>query len=221
MVLVNVVITCLVAWMVFGFAVEWTAKKEKKTTQGSNDLGSGNTPVGARNDRKKSSHYQPIIQKDIFRTKIKVEKKASFRKAEENKVKAPLRLTLKGTILGENQEPLAIILDRETQKQELYAVNESVQGAQISKITAHQVFLKSGGREDILTMSFENGGILSVSPPPKGVSPKRKASARKPYNVKGKRDVKRNAKRPPIRPVPRLPRAPRTKNRNRAAQATS
>lgn len=93
--------------------------------------------------------------------------------AAEPKEKKPpepttLKLTLLGTIVGDERGLGAVILDQTNKKQELYRIGDSIQGATIASIERGRVILKVGDREQIL--SFEDVGKQpsqpSQAPPP-------------------------------------------------------
>lgn len=98
------------------------------------------------------THYQPIIESDIFDTK-KVVPKVPVKQKEIQVTK--LNLELRGTIVGENEESFAIIWDRDTRKQDLYSLNDFVQEARIIEIMLDRVTLSLEGRKEALIMSYD------------------------------------------------------------------
>ncbi|MBN1105237.1 MAG: hypothetical protein JXL84_17620 [Deltaproteobacteria bacterium] len=121
-----------------------------------------------------------IIQKDIFGTSSA--ERAAPGRAEEKIKPTSLGLLLKGTVLGENQASFAIITDRETNLQDVYGVNDFVQGARVVDIGKDRVILSVKGSREALLMADETG-----SPAPKTLAktpPRPRPPARLPARVR-------------------------------------
>ncbi len=97
-------------------------------------------------------YYQPIIDSDIFDTK-KIVPKVPVKQKEIQVTK--LNLELRGTIVGVNEESFAIIWDKKTRMQDLYFLNDFVQGAHIIEIMPDRVILSLEGRKEALIMSYD------------------------------------------------------------------
>lgn len=104
---------------------------------------------------KRLEDYALIASKDVFHTAKQVAKTGSRDQAEEIKV-TELNLELKGTVVGEGKESYAFILDKGSNKEEVYYSNDFVMGAQILRIIKGRVILNVDGREEALLMMDES-----------------------------------------------------------------
>jgi len=100
------------------------------------------------------SDYTIINRRNLFQT-ADLKKRDEMAKSQEPKPQeikplAPLKLKLLGTIVGRLIRPWAIILDLNTQKQDLYREGEMVSEARVVKIYRNKVILDHGGNEEIL-----------------------------------------------------------------------
>jgi len=94
-------------------------------------------------------NYQAIIIRNIF-SKIDV---SAQKGVDIDKLKSTsLKLSLIGTIAGNNNTSAAIIQDTGTKTQGLYRIGDSIQNAVIKSIVRKKVVLKIGNREEVLTM---------------------------------------------------------------------
>jgi type II secretory pathway component PulC len=100
---------------------------------------------------KKLKDYQGIIDRDIFHTTAK----PTSAKVGKSVKPSDMDLRLKGTVIGENRNSFAIIQDGTTMNEELYSVNDFVQGARIVEILADQVILSLKGSKEALIMAEE------------------------------------------------------------------
>jgi general secretion pathway protein C len=108
--------------------------------------------------------YGPIIDRNIF-SKINVDP-AKNGEADTNLKLTSLKLTLLGTIAGDNKTSAAIIEDSGTRTQVLYKTGDNIQGAIVKSIARNQVILKLGNKEEVLTMGEEplsGDGTTTVS----------------------------------------------------------
>ncbi len=64
-----------------------------------------------------------------------------------------LNIVLMGTINGTQNTDRAIILDKSTNKQQLYEVGDAIQGASIKEILRGKVILAYNGKDEMLDMS--------------------------------------------------------------------
>lgn len=97
------------------------------------------------------SFYNIITQRNLFRTKIKTEKKSKPLNIKTLK-QTDLKLKLWGTVTGENETPYAVIEAQNEKKQNLYRVGDSIQNATVKKILGTRVILNVAGRDEILEM---------------------------------------------------------------------
>lgn len=115
-------------------------------------------------DRHKSVNLNRFIQKvtrrNLFKVQVNGEQKKVPEPAEVHLEKTSLELTLWGTVTGQKkQDGWAVINDRKTKKQELYRVNDTIQGAVIKSILRNKVILTVNGKDQILEMD-ENPSSL-------------------------------------------------------------
>jgi len=95
--------------------------------------------------------YNIITQRNLFRTKIKSEKKSNPLNIETLK-QTDLKLKLWGTVTGENETPYAVIEAQKEKKQNLYRAGDSIQNATVKKILEKRVILNVDGHDEILEM---------------------------------------------------------------------
>lgn len=99
--------------------------------------------------------YRVILERDLF--KPFSEKAGGESEKEELSLEglqaSKLDLVLMGTVVGQDNEHRAIILDKKKGKQEIYNKGDYVQGAEIKRIIRGKVVLGYQGRDEILDMS--------------------------------------------------------------------
>lgn len=113
------------------------------------------TPGFRRDHSLPSSHYQTIIDRNIFGSigREAEEAQAEQRKEIETTLEpTSLKIALLGTVVGDRQSTLAVIKDKAKKTQDLYREGDTVQGADIRKILRGKVILRVGGRDEILTI---------------------------------------------------------------------
>lgn len=107
--------------------------------------------------------YGIIVQRNIFGAVLEQEALAK----EEEKVEKPkaekstLKLTLLGTVSGNERDARAIIMDEKNRKQDIYQIGDAVQGALIESIERGKVILDVDGRRQFLVLkerSASGGG---------------------------------------------------------------
>jgi type II secretory pathway component PulC len=64
-----------------------------------------------------------------------------------------LNVVLMGTVNGEKGDNRAIVLDKSTNKQQLYEVGDVIQGAQVKEVLRGKVILLYNGKDEMLDMS--------------------------------------------------------------------
>lgn len=102
--------------------------------------------------KKQYAFYQPIIDRDLFKTvKPKVQKTLAPSELEKLQ-KTRLNLTLWGTIVDNTGQCYAVIEDAKTKKQRLYKEGDSIQDARIKAILREKVVLTVNGKDEILEM---------------------------------------------------------------------
>lgn len=107
--------------------------------------------------------YQPILQRDLFKTKPgQVEVKVDTIDLDKLK-QTQLNLRLWGTILRESDQSYAVIEDTRKRKQGLFRVGDTVENASIKMILRKKVVLTVGGKDEILLMDSDKTKSRSAS----------------------------------------------------------
>jgi len=134
----------------------------------------------------KTSNYQIIVARNIFEAILEppkvVPKKKAPVKVEKKPEPTTLKLVLQGTVVGNDQDARAIIVDQKKKKQDIYQIGDAVQGALITAVERGKVVLEFNGKKQFLLINERKGGPGGASNA-RGVSrssPKPKASASKP-----------------------------------------
>ncbi len=113
----------------------------------------------------KSNRFEPfkrhkVIETVTRRNLFKVDVGGKNNKAPEPVTlkleKTSLKLTLGGTVTGQKKEDgWAVIQDMETKKQDLYRVDDKIQGATIKSILRNKVILTVNGKDQMLEMNAD------------------------------------------------------------------
>jgi general secretion pathway protein C len=123
------------------------------------------------------NYYKDILDRNIFKS-TKAEDKAE--KAEEEAVVdvktldyTSLKVSLLGTVVGEEKNTFAVIREDNKKEQELYKEGDTIQGALIKDILRGKVVLRVGDHDEILTIEEDrpSGAERQASkaqPPPVG-----------------------------------------------------
>lgn len=111
-----------------------------------------------------SGDYEIIVSRNIFQALLEVSDSESLLIEDENHEETSLKLVLLGTVVGDEMDARAIILDEQEKKQDLFRIGDSVQNARIRKIGRGKVILDVNGRTEALTIKERKGGGSS-SPP--------------------------------------------------------
>jgi len=113
--------------------------------------------------RRRKDDYQIIVSRNIFGAAL--DKKVVEQKPEPVKELQPtkLKLSLMGTVFGNEKDSRAIIADEINRKQDIYAVGDTVQGAQIKSIERRRVVLQVNGRSEILNIKEREGGPVDTA----------------------------------------------------------
>jgi len=114
----------------------------------------------------KTSRFEPVklnnviekvSQRNLFKVKINGEHKKAPEPVNLKLEKTSLKLTLWGTVTGpKNQKGWAVIMDIKTKQQELYRVNDKIQGATIKSILRNKVILNVNGKDQILEVNADS-----------------------------------------------------------------
>lgn len=209
-ILVNLVITLMIVWVVGSIVYTWASNFGVKSYIELNDSKTRQQDVKLEVLKKDLKEFQSIIAKDIFNTLKDTSGSPVVNKGRGNAKETNLNLKLKGTAVGENNISYAIIFDGSTGKENLYELNETVQGARIQEILADKVILNKNGKEETLFLPVEKSGRNVQSsrtrqkryrPPVRKYTPP-KRRVRPPVAIQGKqrniRPLKNKVKTPGI-----------------------
>jgi type II secretory pathway component PulC len=112
------------------------------------------TPARVEN---KPLDFSVIVQRNIFQAALeKVEKEPE--KPVEKAVPTRLDLVLLGTVVGNDRDARAIIIDNKAKKQDIYQIGDAVQDAFIEEIDRGRVILDVNGAKEELTIKDREGG---------------------------------------------------------------
>jgi len=175
--LANVFITTLILWMVGSILFTWASNFNTKSNIKETKSNTIQPPAKAAVLTKDLKDFELIVKKDMFNTPEDTSGAAAVTRDGGKNERTSANLKLRGTIVGQNNTSYAIIFDGSTGKEDLYELNDSIQGAHIQKILADRVILNFNGREETLLLPVENTGApRSAYRPPRKVKrpPKKK-----------------------------------------------
>lgn len=167
--LINICLAGLILWTASSIYMTWRSSKGEKELPPGRTAESGSTVKATSGRPKKQKDYRIIVYRDIFDTAKEAPRKKQKKIAKVTK----LALKLKGTVTGGKRNSYAIIEDGTTMKEELYSLNDFVQGARIVQILHNQVILNLKGVREILIMTEE------TSPSAPRISPRKRVKAPK------------------------------------------
>ena len=99
---------------------------------------------------------EKVTQRNLFKVKVNGEHKNAPEAVNLNLEKTSLELTLWGTVTGQKkQDGWAVIKDIKTKQQELYRINDKIQGATIKAILRNKVVLTVNGKDQILEVNAD------------------------------------------------------------------
>ncbi len=96
--------------------------------------------------------YRIIIKRNIFQAVV-----GAGPGGNEYLEPTALKLALLGTVSGTKRDARAIIVDEQKNKQNLYKIGDSVQGALIQSIERGKVILQVNGRREVLLLKDRQG----------------------------------------------------------------
>ncbi len=105
-----------------------------------------------------SGDYGVIVSRNVFQALLEVSDSKSLLSEDENHEETSLKLVLLGTVVGDEMDARAIIIDEQEKKQDLFRIGDSVQNARIRKIGRGKVILDVNGRTEALTIKERKGG---------------------------------------------------------------
>ena len=109
-------------------------------------------------------NYEVIASRNIFQALLEVNDSESLLTEDEDHEETTLKLVLLGTVVGDEMDARAIIIDEKEKKQDLFRIGDSVQNARIQKIVRGKVILDVNGRVEALTIKERKGGGGPPSP---------------------------------------------------------
>jgi general secretion pathway protein C len=95
------------------------------------------------------SNYNPIIDRNLFKTKAKADFKPGAVNVDALK-QTNLKLKLWGTVIGHDEQTYAVIEEENTRKQNLYRVGDTVQNAIVKMVIREKVVLNVNSKDEIL-----------------------------------------------------------------------
>ncbi len=176
--LINICFTVLILWVASNIVLTWASKKQNTgLPQVSREKPTSS--VGASSGKlKKFQDYQRVVRYDVFDTTISG---PAVPVKEEKTIKATeLNLKLKGTVVGENRNSYAVILDGKTNKEDLYYLNDFVHEARIVQVLRDRVVIELEGGKEVLFMEDITETTAPVRPEKKKELPKKRKTRRRP-----------------------------------------
>jgi len=119
---------------------------------------------------KRNKVIEKVTRRNLFKVDVDGKNNNAPEPVNLNLEKTSLKLTLWGTVTGQKKEDgWAVIQDIKTKQQDLYRVNDKIQGATIKSILRNKVILTVNGKDQVLEVDAE---------PPPLLGRKRKPSSR-------------------------------------------
>lgn len=115
---------------------------------------------------RKPNDYTIIVSRNIFQAVVVKTEKVTEEIQPEILEPTKLKLTLMGTISGNEKDSRAIISDEVKRQQDIYQVGDSIQGAMIKSVERGTVVLVVNGKDEVLTLKDRQGGGESYTPSP-------------------------------------------------------
>ena len=106
-------------------------------------------------EQKNRQDYRIILQRNLFGPPPGTKEPAKTLDSEytENLELTSLNIVLMGTVTGVDGVARAIVLDKKSNKQELYEKGDKIQGASVKEILRGKVILAYNGKDEMLDMS--------------------------------------------------------------------
>ena len=101
--------------------------------------------------------YDTIITRNIFQATLENNKTPPEAARVESLPPTTLQLSLQGTVAGGQSAARAVILDEKSKKQNIYRLNDSIEGAVIKAIERGKVILEVNGRTEVLLIKDRTG----------------------------------------------------------------
>lgn len=145
--------------------------------------------------RKKLSDYRIIHIRNIFGGTAQQGEISDETEDIEDLEPTSLKISLVGTVSGDQKSAAAIIQDETKRSQDLYRVGDSIQNAVIQKILRGKIILSYMGRDEILVMDEPDSGnnistpSRTTAPTPAVTTPQRTITVRRNDILKSLEDL--------------------------------
>ena len=121
------------------------------------------------------AHYQPIVDRNLFRTNDDARGEADDVDLE-NLEQTELKLKLLGTVTGDERSAYAVIEDEKERQQNLYKTGDSIQSAVLKRILREKVVLTVNGKDEVLEIEKLEAAGTRRGPKPSGTPTRTTAS---------------------------------------------
>jgi type II secretory pathway component PulC len=178
LVLGNLLVAAVVFWMAASIVLTWVSHRRTSDFLKGDSAVPPSSREAVPRQSKTMADYTVISEKDIFQTAKEMSKGAAKEDADIKVTE--LNLELKGTVVGEGRKSYAVIVDRDSSKEDIYFQDDFVMGARIAKITKSKVILDFNGKEEALLMTDESralpelGSSSQPKPAPRTLTPRRR-----------------------------------------------
>lgn len=171
----NIFLVAMAIWMIVRIVLSWSLPEQKPGPDQPLRQENSEQAPGGEAGKPTPEDYREIVEKDLFKT---VKDASEAQRQEAPKPEADLKitelnLTLKGTVVGENEGSYAVIMEGDKGSEELFYLNDFVMGARIVQILKDKVIINLNGKEEALLLSYE-GRPPSAPPAQKRAAPVRR-----------------------------------------------
>ena len=177
-VLINLSLAVLIIWMAYNIFRTWRGGGELKKGLEKGKVVMADTHNLSSPKEKKIGDYLSVIEQDIFKT-AQDSREAPSEKEEEIEITA-LDIKLRGVVLRKEEPSFAVIYDEKSKKEDIYYLNDYVQGARVVQVLPDRIILSRGGKQEALMLELESspesksrGVIKGKRPIPRKVKPGR------------------------------------------------
>jgi general secretion pathway protein C len=145
----NIIAISLIVYT--GVDIYYKISRSRVTQEIPNDVTMQQTPYAGENNKPSLGDFIIVTDRNLFGSQ---EKASSEVKAEElgNIAPTTLKVTLLGTVSGDQQNSRAVIEDAVIKTQGLYKVGDSIQDAVIKMILRGKVVFRIGDKDEMLSM---------------------------------------------------------------------
>jgi type II secretory pathway component PulC len=166
----NLLVAVIVFWMTASIVLTWVSQWRTGNLLEGDSAVPPSTREAMPRQGKTEADYAYISEKDIFQSAKGMSKGAAGENADIKVTE--LNLELKGTVVGEGKKSYAVIVDRDSSKEDIYFQDDFVMGARIAKISKSKVILDFNGKEEALLMTEESRALpeLGASSQPRPAS---------------------------------------------------